>query len=476
LAGVDWPNFAAWRNQGILRPGIELSSPASASECGFADVVCLVLRNLPDYNSDVAGIRSMYRTPDYDRDTLEQLQGELLHRTPDTQALRLLVTGMFLALTAAAIWYLLVRTFGLRAEDTVKVDSFANPGANDVARYIVYGAPAAEKRRRYFDPLPATDRLWLDLRDASAEGRIEIAASTDVIALDEFDSNLNDIEVVRRRIELLERLLREDRRVVVLFVSTEPLNFVGASHHTEKDLPLLTRLAAALARFKLTYYEPATEADRPTRPLPSVWARIVDGVRGNPARAAERPGWRRRLVAEECRHPDLREIRDDLSKQVDVHELSKAQIIQQVQNRASALYHHMWSRCTRVEKFTLMQLAHGNPINPNNWDAARRLRVRGYARTDPFYRIASESLRQFVLRMERVENVQSWRAESPGGWDQIKMPLMAVLVGTLIFLALTQPNLFNNMFAFLAAGVASFPFLVSALSARLQRSAQGGGK
>jgi hypothetical protein len=164
-----------------------------------------------------------------------------------------------------------------------------------------------------------------------------------------------------------------------------------------------------------------------------------------------------------------------LLKKVDVHKWSKGQIIQQVQSRANAIYQRMWSRCTRVEKFTLIELGRGNPINPNNWDAARRLSMRRYVRTDPFYRIASESLRQFVGRMERTENVHSWRAESPGAWNQIKVPLIVMLVGTMIFVALTQPSLFNSVFAFVAAGAASFPFLVSALNARLQRAGKGGG-
>src|SRR6185503_2218801 len=157
------------------------------------------------------------------------------------------------------IWYLLVRAFSLRAEDTVHLDSFSAPGPKDFARVIVYGVPAAEKRHRYHDALPATSRAWIDLRDPPSETKGDLGAA-DVGALDEFDANLNDVEVVRTRTELLEQLLREQRkgklRVIVLFVSTEPLNFVTATHHAEKDVALLTRFAAALAQFKLTYYEP----------------------------------------------------------------------------------------------------------------------------------------------------------------------------------------------------------------------------
>jgi hypothetical protein len=466
--------------------GLSTTSAPSAAPCSW-DVVCLILRELPDYNPDVVGIHAMYRAPELDRMGLEQARNALLHDPSRVHSsLHGFANGLFLVLTAVAIWYLLVRTFGLRPENMVRLDSFTAPGPDDEARYLVYGAPAAEKRRRYFDALPAKadGRLWLDLRDMPADAKVDIAESTDVIALDEFDANLNDIEVVRRRVELLERLLREDRRVIVLFVNTEPLNFINATFDGTKDAALLARISATLARFKLTYYDTGNRVDGEATGEPSFWAGIVSALKRQPARRrhshekSEALRLRRKLIAAECRHPDLWGIRDELLRPdmlPKVENLSAAQIIQQVQNRASAIYQHMWSRCTRVEKFTLIELARGNPVNPNNWDAARRLRVRGYVRADPFYRIASESLRQFVTRMERTEDVQSWRAGDPGAWEQIKIPLIIVLIGVLVFLALTQPNLFNNVFAFLAAGAATFPFIVSALTSRFGRAATGGG-
>lgn len=463
--------------------GSPLPSGAGVSPCKW-NIVCLILRQLPDYNPDVVGIHAMYGAPELAQAELGQARNAMLDQASDRHtALYGLVYGLFMALTAAAIWYLLVRTFGLRPENMVRLDSFAAPGPDDEARYLVYGAPAAEKRRRYFDALPAKPdgRLWLDLRDMPADAQVTIAESTDVIALDEFDANLNDIEVVRRRVELLERLFREERRVIVLFVNTEPLNFINATFDDEKHAALLARVAATLARFQLTYYDDGKRVDGDKT---SVGTRIVSTLKGQPAKRrqsaemSERLHWRRKLIAKECRHPDLWGIRDELLRDdmlPKVQELSEAQIIQQVQNRASSIYQHMWSRCTRVEKFTLIELARGNPVNPNNWDSARRLRVRGYVRLDPFYRIASESLRQFVIRMERTEDVDSWRAGDPGAWDQIKVPLIIVFIGVLAFLALTQPNLFNNVFAFLAAGAATFPFIVSALTSRFGRAATGGG-
>jgi hypothetical protein len=346
------------------------------------------------------------------------------------------------------------------------------PNASEEAHHIVYGVPTRD-RHAYFDRIQAAQKLWLDLRDASPGTKIDISHSTDAIAIDEFDSGLNDISVVQQRVELLERLLRERRRVILLFVSTDLLNFVVAQYDTEQAVALLSRFATALSRFKYTYH--GTDVERQPQSEGTFVTDVLAAIQRLRA-ASARLGWRKQLVESECRHPDLWEIRDDLLKDAETRKWSKGQIIQQVQGRANATFQHMWSKCTRVEKFTLIELAMGHPVNPNNWDAARRLRMRGYVLAAPFYRIASESLRQFVGRMARLEDVQRWRDENPGAWSQVKVPLLILFLSVIAFLAVTQPALFNSVIAFAAAGLATFPFLASALSARFQRAASSGGK
>jgi hypothetical protein len=397
---------------------------------------------------------------------------KLLHDVPDTYVLHIVVAGLAMLLSIVAVWYLLVRAFGLRAENIVEFSSAASPTGSEPDHRIVWGVPARE-RHEYLNRVQAKNKLWVDLRDTPPGTNIDIASSIDAIGIDEFDSGLNDIGVVQERVELIERLLREQRRVILLFVTTDPLNFVMAQYDTEKNAALLSRAATALSRFKFTYHEVAVE--QPTRSERTFVDAIVAALQ-RLSRPSERSDWRTQLVKSECRHPDLWQIRDDLLKEVEARKWSKGQIVQQVQSLANAIFQHMWSKCTRVEKFTLIELAFGHPVNPNNWDAAHRLRVRGYVVAAPFYRIASESLRQFVARTALTENVQQWRAENPGTWEQIKVPLIILFLGIVVFFAVTQPALFNSVFAFLAAALATFPFIANALNAHLQRSTSAGGK
>jgi hypothetical protein len=289
------------------------------------------------------------------------------------------------------------------------------------------------------------------------------------VFLDHFDSNMANADVAMQRVELLERLIREERRVVVLFVDVEPLNLVTSSLDFADHADLISRLAAVLAQFTFADH---TIPNLQREPLRS--ASILSHLREVFASFATPRSryWRHDLVKEECTHPDLWVIREDLLKEPELDTWSKHQVIQQVHSRANAIYQHMWFQCTRIEKFTLIELARDNLVNPNNWDAARRLRLRGYVKSDPLYRLASESLGQFVRRMERIENVQSWRAENPGAWGQIKVPLIVLLISGLVFVAVTQPGMFNSMFAFAAAGAAGLPFLVSSLNARLRKPAE----
>lgn len=452
LGDDPWSGFDVWVNRGLVdHPAWDAPAEVTPRTCGL-DLICHVLANLPDYSPQAAALHAMYRVRGDDDDAIREMRTTLLAGPAASATVWVSTVLIFLVISPVVIWYLLVRTLGLRTENVLVVTSFLLPAADQPARFLIYGAPQARRRARYFEMLPAADKRWYDLRDVAPGASLAVPTEADAVVLDHFDANLADPAVLTQRVELLERLLREERRVILLLISIEPLNFVTYTYPSEPNAALLARFASVLARFTFTYHD-ASEEDRMRQEDPAA-------------------DWRTALVYAECRHPDLWPIRDGLLREPGLQRWSKRQIVQQVNSRANALFQTMWYQSTRIEKFTLIQLARGNPVNPNNWDATRRLKTRGQVVSDPFHRLASESLRLFVLRMERIENVEGWRNENPGAWGQIKVPLVLLIVTGLIFVAIAQPNLFNSLFAFAAAGAASFPLLVSALNARLQRAAQ----
>ena len=136
---------------------------------------------------------------------------------------------------------------------------------------------------------------------------------------------------------------------------------------------------------------------------------------------------------------------------------TEQQIINLVLTGASSIYQVMWDVCTHLEKFTLIQLAHNRPINPNNWEVAQKLKQRGYLRRDPNYRIFNRSFESFIESVEPIEDMDAWQSEVTSTWDRIKIPVLVLVLFGLAFLAITQPGIFNSLFAWIAAASAALP-------------------
>ena len=421
-----------------------------------------LLAFIPDYSMAATTQHAMYRVPDVQ--VADVCLGKVSPATCGIDALRarmleervgdfafyfwFVVTGVLLfALVLLSLWFLLVRTMGIRAEDFRRISNFEEPDKDAGAREIIYGLGEFTKRA-FLKEIPEPRSEWLDLRLVAVSTPVQnlgAKAGADVVILDHFDDFLTDPAVLKHRVALLEHLVRSETRSVILLNSIDPLNFVTASYDVTENAALISRFATLLSRFRTSYFQES--------PPPEPGATDADLT-----------------LYEECFHPNLKGIRESLLDHY--RTLERDEIIQQVGSRANAIYQHMWSLCTRVEKLTLIELAHGNVVNPNNWDAARRLKQRGYLRRDPFHRVFNESFTRFILRMERIEDVDSWRAENPGMWASIRLPLVVAALGGIVFLGVTQPAFFNSAFAFAAAGTAGLPFLTSLLVSRLNRSSE----
>ena len=423
-----------------------------------------MLSKLPDYSDNTVQLHSLYRNP-----KLVVMNGEPYpakaiaanifrqniygHSTGLPESLGLVL----LIILGVALWYVLVRTLGLRTENYLRLFNFKLPGRNQGGRDLIYGMGEFTKKE-YFAFSNDNDNkrlLWIDLRvDSAAEIEEKLKSllalnpydepgGEDIVIIDHFDDGLIDKEILCARIELLEKLVRKQKLSLIVLLAIDPLSFVTATYDADNNAPIIARLASVLALFDVTFYQE------------------------NPP---ERYGNSKedKTLREECYHPNLRGIYQSIRSQSSQKHLDSNEIIQLVKSRANAIYQHMWNLCSRAEKIMLVELAHENLVNPNNWDLARRLKQRGYLRRDPFHRIFNESFKQFILRMERVENIESWRQDSASTWHNIRAPLFVVVIGAIIFLAFTQPSFFNSVFAFAAAGTASLPFLVNLIMAKLK--------
>lgn len=152
------------------------------------------------------------------------------------------------------------------------------------------------------------------------------------------------------------------------------------------------------------------------------------------------------VVKRECRiWPELQKIEKDLAAILTVHHanekawLTRDQIVEYVKTHASAFYRRRWELCTRDERLLLYQLANDKFINPYNLEVIKHLYRRGYIERDPYFKVANDSFKHYIVSAELVENFAEWEREAAKSiWADLKVPLFVTLVfltGLLIYIA-----------------------------------------
>lgn len=421
--------------------------------------LCKRMSKLPIYSAEALRIRPAYHLDLMDEDMFKattegfydpkridperfkEIPAQIYQPAGATQkVLDALFVLLLIALLAVFIWRWSTKLMGLKISNLAKGASLRAPLPGSRLHQIVYGM--AERSRWVFLEFVGVERLFmLDFRRVTVHSSIvellQGAKDThDVVVVDHFDELIKDPELVKLRVELLEFLLHETNVSIFVITSMDVLSYLNQRLIVDQDLDskLVARLAIVLSYFSRHYYEeepPEKTGDEATAP--------------------------RRLLYEECFHPNLQDIRHQVEQDPLLDGYAEQQIINLVLARARAIYQVMWDVCSHVEKFTLIQLAHDRPVNPNNWEVAQKLKQRGFLRRDPNYRIFNKSFEWFIQSVEPVEDLVAWQSEVTSTWDRIRIPVLVLVLFGLAFLAITQPGFFNSLFAWVAAAGAALP-------------------
>ncbi len=277
--------------------------------------------------------------------------------------------------------------------------------------------------------------------------------------LEGIDALLDEGESRGRLLSVLESLLREPAARV----------FLGVEQPLAETLDVLLQAGGDPAR----EHEARTELARWSRVLPRFtqrcfaetdWKRIADVREATLAREC---GWSERL----------RPIGEALACSGEIHQLTPAQIRQEVRARATPFYRWIWSRCSQREKMILIQLSEGTLADPKTSDAIDRLVRRGLVKRDPGYRLVSESFMDFVQRAEAPQTVRRWEAAvSNSDWSVLKIPLGLVLLGFAAFILYSGQDAVQKSLALipvLAGAVPTVLGLFNALRGSQPSSADG---
>src|SRR5262245_14356224 len=141
--------------------------------------------------------------------------------------------------------------------------------------------------------------------------------------------------------------------------------------------------------------------------------------------------------------------------------LDVGQLLVEVGERAENYYREIWATCTREEKLVLSQLAEDGLVNYKAKPTLRRLLARGLVRREPHFVLMNETFRRFVLSsFSRTEVAALEEDSTTSAWDAIRWPFLALLVGSLAFLFVTQHELFNTTVGVITAVAAAVPAIV----------------
>jgi hypothetical protein len=314
---------------------------------------------------------------------------------------------------------------------------------------------------------------YVDLRTCLLRLGSSVRDQRRVVVLDHFDFNMNERRSNVTRLQLLERLLYEEERRVIILSSLDPVTYLADS-----EFGVLAdnnqAAAALLVRWKqvMSSFRPVILITDPTRKKLEEDCERVSQESKEAKRLAE---W----VRKECEHtPYLREVGlNVLAKPRPGGECNLRQLQQEVGACVRSYYEALWSTFTRGERLVLYQLSHDGWANPKNDLAILQLRRKGILCTKPMLRIMNESFRVFATKAQDQNEIGEWEREGKeSSWRTVRFSLVTIAFTLAVWLLYVQKDLFQAAIGYivaLGAAVAAISNLFGAFRGRPAAAPKG---
>jgi hypothetical protein len=340
--------------------------------------------------------------------------------------------------------------------------------------FVVHSAPLA-----HHDELAlASDFHRIDLTTESAgngwveqvESGIKDQTLPKRIVVDHFEWQIGDPTMNERRLRLIEGLLDADKTVVVVS-SAEPAaySFGKATHENGSELKSPAkgsgdRWAQVVSRFRKVYAVENDDAE-----IEGALSKLradLDADSTLTARRRKRVLELTRLVREECAPRRwLQNIGREIMGQPGFAKMDPEHILDQILEQAELYYQKVWDNCSEGEKLTLLHLAEDRLLSPNDPDIKSLLR-KGIIKRAPEIRLMNETFKRFVLSQTLaggLEQIES-QAKKASPWEALKVPLLVVFVGALLFLVLTQRDFYGSSLTIITGLTTGIPAFFKVLS------------
>jgi hypothetical protein len=374
--------------------------------------------------------------------------------------------ALFLGLLAGLI-VVAVRTVGrslfgfgvaLEAVDYPRFDELSGEGPRqlrlDSVRpcFMAIGAPswvrsaliaAADAEHDLYE-ITVSDEAAAEVVLPSVEGRQSL------LLLHDFELLFRDSARRQRALELIERLLEEQRLQppatrtrIGLLADLSPLDrFLQSSEHREDADPEVERArwtnaedirwSRILEQFTNYVYRaaPRNEAGVEIAPTDKALRLVLDELAYLPDHVVEA------IIPDTSAGLEAREI-VDWARRKQLDRQTEAAIIDFLASQLIEHYHYLWSVSSRAEQILIYRFAHGQLVNISEAYALRSLVRRGIVVLDPVPRIMNRSFAQFVRHVEEPKRLRVWQQSQPDGlWTRLRAPLTFVLPLLLAFFAI----------------------------------------
>jgi hypothetical protein len=312
----------------------------------------------------------------------------------------------------------------------------------------------------------------LDIRQIVAAGTWqehmaqELSPEREIVAIDHFESAMDDPECNSLKLRLLEKFVHANRTLVVAsacdpndFPLSQPDQANGKpakdedekvqQEELERAARYRDRWANVWSTFTRRVYVTAT-ADTDDKLKMLQEAILASGF--TPAVADK--------LHRECAPTErLRSIGIAIARSLAHAELSEEQVVIQVLDHARAYYRALWATCAREEKIALFDLAQDGFVNATP-TVLQRLAERGLILRSPRVRLMNESFRRFAAETGVQEAVIALQKEEWSPWMAIRGTLVIAAIAVAMFVFLTQKELLNRSTAFIGAVSGGIPALV----------------
>ena len=288
------------------------------------------------------------------------------------------------------------------------------------------------------------------------------------VILDNFDYAIENAAYNEQRLLVLEKLF-DMQRVAIALSNYEPDRFTNGkpeAHSANGTSPLITdSWTRAVSRFLRVTIEDLGEREAFEARLEKRKNDLLPGA--NQVTTQHIKAVFERIKRECSPSACLQNIGEGIAKQSDLIQRTPERISQQVLLQATSYYKSIWALCSDYEKLTLSHLAEDGLLSPKDPDIDR-LMEKGLIVPGPPVKLMNESFRSFVLSIEDDDDLAycKEKARKMSNWEALKVPLSIGVASVIVFLFLTQRELYNStlpVITAITAGVPTFFSLISVL-------------